>query len=100
MDKFIAHVFPNYDRLNAHIREIWDEQRVFEIDKTRNRYTERDGTVHWCFVVRKAEDVHDFLGMDFFEHHIHGDFHHLKPMDEAYMRISLRHRTRHVPEVA
>ena len=100
MDKLIAHVFPNYAKAYAHLRSIWEEQNVLEIDSTRLRYKERDGTLHRCFVVRCHDDIQAFFGFEFFEHHVHDDFHHLKPDDLEYMNGMLRQRTRHVPEVA
>lgn len=100
MDKIIAHVFPSYPAAYAHLHDVWDRDDVLEVDKTHLRYKERGGTVHKCIVVRSRDDVHSWLGCEFFAHELHGDFGHLTPEDDNFMRGMLRQRTRHVPEVA
>lgn len=98
--KFICHVFPTRGLLSSHINRELCEDRAVAWDRLRNSYTDATGDKHWCFVIDKTEDVSAFLGMEFFEHHIHGTFDNLTAGDIAFLKHMLKRQTRHAPEVA
>ncbi len=101
MDKLIAHVFPSYEKAYAHLRDILDEQRIAEIDKTRVRYKERDGTVHRCLVVRTRDDIFNWLAFEFYSSQVHCPGEYTLPTEDYdFMCTMLKLRTRHIPEVA
>jgi hypothetical protein len=98
MPKFIAHVFTSRFLMHQHIENERQSDQSVTVDIRRPSYTKPDGTTHCCYAIRTRDDISDFIGTTFQEHHIHGDFHHLKPDDLDYMKWNLIARTR--PEAA
>lgn len=96
----IAHVFPSYEKAIEHLRSIWDEQSVSEIDRTNIRWKTRDGKNHLGFVVREKDDAARFLAYEFIAYEIHDGFERLPPDDMKLLQGFLNQRVRYVPERA
>lgn len=98
--KYIAHVFPTRAARTRHLNDVFCEDKATEVNKTLSRYSDHDGSRHYCFVVAERDDIADFLGFEFSSHELHGTFEHLSLDDVGFLKAMLRQRTRHVPEAS
>lgn len=89
-----GHVFSDKSSLCRHMNDVFCEDLAISADKRRNSYLDNNGHRHFCFVIRDRDDVGLFLAYTFVKTHVHGDFSHLSPDDEKFMRDMLVQRTR------